>query len=244
MADEPSSAVSPSVEAPAETASAPETEQRAPSIFERLFGRRQTAPETDATPEPTEGTEPATPKPATLTLTEDELEKRIQAETDRREAKRQQEAERKRAAEERKRLREEDPWAYVEQEKQQEQVEAANQTWQDTLGNVVRSYDEATLTPLLEALPEADRARLVADESINKPGLDGRKAFAAALRKEIEKQALKAAEQRLRKNPAFRQELLAELRGTDDEPDEIPARGPSRPQDMNALIRGALGRVS
>src|SRR5262245_17835469 len=80
------------------------------SWWDRLIGRRD-----ERETEPTEPSESSGTSKA-LTLTEEELERRIQSEADRRETKRNTEA----RSRQRRELRDKDPFAYAEQERQDE----------------------------------------------------------------------------------------------------------------------------
>ncbi len=175
------------------------------------------------------------PTPKTLTLTEEELERRVQSETDRREAKRKTEAD----DAERKRLRDEDPYGYAEAEKARETEQEMASALHGVLGKAVADYDAHTVAPLLAALPEATRARLVADAPA---GLEGRKALVAAAVAAIQADV----EEKLRKNPAFRKQVLAGVRDTEEQPDLAPATASSGTAiDGNAMLAGlasSLGR--
>ncbi|MCR4375911.1 MAG: hypothetical protein NUW22_13790 [Acidobacteria bacterium] len=183
-------------------------------------------------PESGAGTE-TPPAPARLQLTEEELERRVQSEVDRREAKRAADA----TAAERKRLRDEDPYGYAEAEKAREAEEAVTVQLHGVLGKAVGEYDAHTVAPLLEALPEATRAKLLAEAPA---GLVGRKALitaaVAALKAETETQ--------LRKNPAFRKQLLASVRGEEEQPDLLPATsGTVAARDGNAVLAGLAANL-
>lgn len=222
---------------------------RSPSLFERLFhvGGASTADaraaadtaeraETDA-PEDTSQEDASTAEPAgeseatepsaqakTLTLTEDELERRIQSETDRREARRQREAQAR-----------EDPVVG-----QQVFVE-----------HLLATYDQATIDPLIGALPDAERAQILAAAN-DLPPIEGRQAVTTAALKAFERviradEATKA-ETRLRNNPAFRKQVVLGDRDADvdGDPDVLP-NGAARTDavfDMNTAIRAAASRAT
>jgi hypothetical protein len=104
-------------------------------------------------------------------------------------------------------------------------------------------YDAATLVPLLGFLPRETQEKLIGE---GVEGYEGRTALVQATVKEIRKLAAAEAEDKarakLRKDPAFRKELLAELRGAEDEP-ELAAAGSAagRPLDMNDRLRAMAG---
>ena len=178
---------------------------------------------------------------APLKLTQEELDRRVQAETDRREAKRA--AEQKAA--ERKRLRDEDPWAYAEQERQAEQAQAQDTGLHQFFANVGLSHDRIAIDPLMEALPLKERQRIMGIQGAGQ-GLEGRKLVVGEAMKSLEKhwkaEGEKEAEQKLRRNPAFRKQLLAEARGEVVEPDLLPAYSSSAAdQKVSDILRSAYG---
>jgi hypothetical protein len=213
----------------------------------RLWGGRSAAPASDADPEtdaeqaaePDQGKDAAA-QPDALTLTQDELDRRVQAEVDRREAKRQRE---QREAEKR-RLRKEDPYAYAELEEQEEAQQQTTQQFEQHIATIASAFDAEVLNPLTAAVPDAELQRILALENAG-VGLEGRRLVVAESLKALEKhwrtEGAKDAEQKLRKNPAVRKELLAELRGISDEPDLAPAEAPTRTRDVNAILRQSLG---
>ena len=203
------------------TSEAPQ-EESSPGWWQRLFNRR---PAQETPPETQESGEPGgTSK--TLTLTEDELQRRVQAETDRREAKRFAEQ----RVEQRKKLRDEDPWAYADQERKAEQQAEQDQSVQSFFANVGTQHDRISIDPLMEALPLKERQRIMQLEGAGR-GLDGRKLVVNEALKSLEKQwkaeGEKEAESKLRRNQAFRKQLLSEARGGITEPDLLPASSAS-----------------
>jgi len=163
----------------------------------------------------------AAEQPSTYTLTQEELDRRVQAETDRRESKRAQTS--KEA--ERRKLRDEDPWAYAEQERQAEKTQAQDRQVTDFFGSISREHDKVSLDPLVMLLPEAERSRILGLQGAG-VGLDGRKLVVTETLKSLEKQwkaeGKKEAEASLRRNPAFRKQILGESR-----------RGMSEPEFLN-----------
>src|SRR5262245_55437274 len=94
-------------------------EGSSPGWWSKLFNRRPAAPEV--------GTEDGEPGAAggtsgTAQQTQEELERRVQAEADRREAARAS----RQKIEDRKKLRDTDPWAYAEQERKDEEAQQGN----------------------------------------------------------------------------------------------------------------------
>lgn len=255
------SAAAPVVSTP--TPSAPATPERSAgqSWIDRLLGRGPTEPTTEdvsapATTEETSTTErttaadaeTATPEPLAKTYTADELQRLVQAEVDRREAKRAKDQ----AEAERRRLRDNDPFEYAERDRKAEQEANATNAYGQQIATVAQSMDRALLDPMLERLPETDRAKLfeIPDAGV---GIDGRKALAVAALDGLEKhwkaEGERSAEKKLRDNPAFRKQILAELRDSPEleEPEQIngTSRAPNvngtSGADVSALLRQSLG---
>lgn len=232
---EPSSVEpSPDVQAPVEAGS--ESSQPASqNFFQRLFRRGSPEPET---PEPAEAAETS----SAITLTQEELDRRVQAETDRRESRRLEAA---RAAE-RRRLRDEDPWAYAEQDRQAEQAQVLDTGTTAMLGQMGATHDRYTLDPLVQSLPEAEQRRILQIPGAG-IGLDGRKLIVEeglkALEKHWKSEGEKEAEQKLRRNPAFRKQVLGEFRRGVPEPEFIGSGTPSAAdRTISSILRGQLQR--
>jgi hypothetical protein len=184
---------------------------------------------------------------ATVNLTQEELDRRIQAETDRREARRQQMTAQQQQFESRRKLRDEDPYAYAEQERQAEARQQYDQNFNSILGQVGVQHDRAVIDPIVLSLSESERNRIMAIEGAG-VGLEGRKLVVSESLKALEKQwkadGARAAEARLRKNPAFRKQVFGEQRGSQPEPDLLPASGGSSGEDgdVSNILRRSLGR--
>src|SRR5262249_52486243 len=123
-----------------------EGSSESPGWWQRLFNRRP-AGETDSG-----GGESGQPGGASprLSLTQEELDRRVQAETDRRESRRNAQA---RDAE-RRRLRDEDPWAYAEHDRQQEQTAIGNANVEQFFARIGSEHDRASIDPVVELLPK------------------------------------------------------------------------------------------
>src|SRR5262245_13170427 len=203
----PSTTVQPS-DQPAEVAedSSGAEEKASPTWWQRLMGRH---PE----PEPSETEPQAASPPSVRTMTEEEFQKAIQSETDRREAKR----DRERKAEERRKLRDEDPWQFAEQERQTEQLAQQNSQIESIFNTIGAEHDKHTIDPVMQALPKDEQSRILGLEGAG-VGLEGRRLLVGEALKALEKhwkaEGAKDAETRLRKNAAFRKQVLAEMRGT------------------------------
>lgn len=195
--------------------------------------------------EPT--TEPEKPEPTSSSREEDDkgFERRVQAEVDRREAVRRQRSE----AQQERELRSKDPQGYARYKEEQEQQNLAAASLGNALRSLSSQFDEATVTPLVHALPEAARADVLKDPG---HGVEGRRTIVTraieALRKASYDEGFakgrEQAQKSLRRSSSFRKEMLNELRGEEEEPELAPGngRGNGRDFDMNDFMRSALGR--
>lgn len=261
-------AASPAAVPAAEARQEPEPSSVAPSLFERLFGRRQTA-ERAAAPESSPAAQERETQPdqeqsdqehkappdaeqpnaeaKTLTLSEEELERRIQAEADRREAKRAraQRVDPVKELEARERAeRQQDPWKAAETRNQMDAMAAQR----EFVGGLVRTYDAATLDPLMALVPEAERQKLLAAEPDTDP-LEHRQRIVrgglAAYEKAIRADEAKKTEERIRRNPSVLKQVVLDTRDERDEPVLVAAGSARRngaTTSMDDLIRGAARR--
>jgi len=223
-------------EAPAAD-SQPSEAQPSKSWWDRLFGRTD-QPESSA--EAADQTTESTASP-TLTLTQEELDRRIQAETDRREAKRASDTRRQQKRE----LRDKDPFAYAEEDRREEQAQLATGQLEQFVTSVGTEHDRVSIDPVVEVLPKEERERILALEGAGR-GLDGRRLVVTEALKALEKhwraEGAKDAETRLRRNPAFRKQVLSETRGSTVEPELLPAAGASNgASSVSALLRERYG---
>lgn len=223
--------------------------------FQRIFSEEvsdkpneeQENQESAPTEEPP-AAETTKPEAFKVYTTQEEHDRAIQAEVDRRETAR---IKRERAAEA-KRLREEDPLEYVEKTKQweeedrkAEEIGRKGQEVSAMLKKMVDDFDVNVLDPLVETVPEAKRAEIIRKAP---PLMEGRKYIVKEAIKVIQAEAEAAAEAKLRKNPAFRKELLRDLQDQEDEPPELIEHSGARPvlrntnEQMNNLILGLRGR--
>lgn len=221
---------------------ASDSESASPSWWQRLLGvgRDEESTESNA-----EGTEESS-EPEQRVLSEEELQRLVQSEADKRVAalnKAQRDAQR---AEERRRLRDEDPWQYAEVERQAEQAQVQDQQLGQVFQDIGSQFDSVTLQPIYDALPPAEQQRIMAIEGAG-VGMDGRRLVTTEALKALEKhwraEGERNAEQKLRKNPAFRKQVLAETRTSGDEPDLLPA-GSSQGEhndDINNFFRRQVG---
>ena len=233
----PSQDASASDAAPAESTSDESQQGSSPGWWSRLFSRRP-AQETQAEDGESKSSESAS---APLKVTQEELDRRVQAETDRREAKRAAE---QRAAE-RRRLRDEDPFAYAEQDRQTEQQVEQSQGLQSFFANVGSQHDRIAIDPLMEALPVEERQRIMGLEGAG-VGLDGRKKVVnealRALEKRWKAEGEREAENKLRRNSAFRKQVLAESRSDIREPELLPAySGSATDKKVSGILRDYYG---
>jgi hypothetical protein len=232
-----------SADAPAsETSSEAETRSSgAPSWWQRMFNRRpaggaeEDEAEAEETPQPSEAS-------SKLSLTQEELDRRVQAETDRREAKRAQET----RLRQRRELRDSDPWAYAEQDRKDEQAVQGGQQLSQFVGNIGLEHDKVSIDPLFMALPQAEQERIQKLEGAG-IGLAGRKLVVQESLKALEKhwkaEGAKDAERRLRSNQAFRKQVLSEMRSSSPEPDLLPSgNGPTEAdKTMSNIFRDYYG---
>ena len=272
--------VDPAVSTPAST---PETvEDTGTTWFDAMTGRGPAAPEPsesgaepvvptaelaespsdEGAPPQAEAPPPPAPKPKKtepgpddiVRLTRTQMERRIQAEVDRREAKRAADSRRQQQQDELDRKAREDPYGFAEehiQRREQEQtLGQQTEAVHDLIRTTSQQFDRTVLDPIVTSLPPETQRQLVAE---NPPvGLEGRGKLVAAALAEIRKTAAaegraageKAAEQKLRKNPSFRKEMLAELRGAEDEPEATPnGTRSAKPPDMDDWLRGQLSAI-
>jgi len=227
-----------STDAPSSEPSSERSEEKAssPAWWRKMFTRRGQEPE----PEPEDAAVEAQASKK-LELSQEELDRRVQAETDRREFKRQQEA----RAQERKRLRDTDPWAYAEEERKAEQEIQSTSQVQGFLQGLSGEHDRVAIDPLIERLPQAERERIFKMDGAGQ-GLKGRKLVVTEAMKALEKhwkaEGEKQAERKLRSNAAFRKQVLAESRGQTVEPELLPALSASEAdQTVSGILRGFYG---
>lgn len=211
------------------------SEESSPGWWQRLFNRR---PAAESAPE-AQDDKSSEPASNTLSLSPDELERRIQAETDRREAKRNAEA----RARTKRELREKDPWAYAQMDREEEQTQQQTAGVQEFFSNIGTAHDRVAIDPLVLALPEQEQKRILAIEGAG-AGLEGRKLVVTESLKALEKhwraEGAKEAETRLRRNQAFRKQVFSEFRGSTTEPDLLPGRAAASSdadETVSALLR-------
>lgn len=213
---------------------APSESSSGPGWWQRMFNRRDSGENGPTGREE----KPEAQTSGKLELTEEELHRRVQAEADRREAKRQTEH----AREQRRKLRDEDPWQYAQQERDAEQSANAEGNFMGQLHQIGSIHDRTTIDPLLEMLPQSERDRILKLDGAG-VGLAGRTLIVKEALKALEKSwkgdGGKDAERKLRTNPAFRKQLLAEMRGQRaGEPDLLPASsGSDNDHSLSRLLR-------
>jgi len=182
-----------------------------------------------------------------------DLDRKVQSEVDRRDALR-----RKRELDEkRKKLRETDPLGFIELDKQLEEeanqqlTEVEKEQERTMLVNTVMQnsgslYDRHVLDPFVQGLPQSVAQQVF--KEVDPDGLEGRsklvKRALELLPAHYEKVAEEKAMEKLRKNQAFRKEILLEIRGEEEDPEIIQGTVATTPTsfDMNSTIRRASGR--
>jgi flagellar basal body-associated protein FliL len=174
--------------------------------------------------------------------TQEEHDRAIQAEVDRREANRKK----KERAAERARLRETDPLEFARkdaeweaEEQTEEEIGRRGQEVAKMVKTIASNFDNQVIDPLVDALPEGKRSEILSKAP---PQMEGRNFIVKEAIKAIRADAEAAAEAKLRKNSAFRKELLRELQDGEDSPELLPATpvpNASKSNDMNDLILGS-----
>jgi hypothetical protein len=223
----------------AESGSDERQEGSSPGWWQRLFGRGSSEEGRNASGDSING--PDGTSQQTLSLTQEEIDRRVQAETDRREELRAKEA--RKAA--KKALRDKDPFAYADLERQEEEVGTANNQLGDLVTGIGQHYDRASIDPVVLSLPEEERKRILSMDGVG-AGLDGRKKLVTESLKALEKhwkaEGAKDAETKLRRNSAFRKQLFSEFRGGMVEPDLLPGGASSTADEtVSALLRSRYG---
>lgn len=207
----------------AEQPSGESQSESSPHWWDRLLNRR---PAQETKSEDGESANPDSGTSKQIILSESDLDRRIQAETDRRESKRLQEA----RALERRKLRDEDPWQYAQQEREAEKSQQTNQGLASFFADIGTQHDRVAIDPIMELLPPDERERIMKLDGAGQ-GLQGRNLVVREALKSLQKvahaQAEREAETKLRRNPAFRKQVLSESRHDFSDPDLLPAGAPS-----------------
>jgi hypothetical protein len=229
------------------------------SWFNRLFGHTPGADTPAGKPE--QSSEPASNAPAAAASdapqgapgaapappwqppnSKEEEERRIQAEVDRRAAKAQKEQSQSTREQQRQLLiaqereaRETDAYKAAELRNQLDAMTAQEQVIQ----GMARLWDQATLDPLVKALPEADRNAVLETAA---SGIEGRAALTADVLRRLESHWRADEAKKLRSNPAFRKELLNTYREHGaDEPELVTGtNGHPAGGSMNDWLRRAV----
>ena len=177
-------------------------------------------------------TSPSAPEQRLLTLSEEELNQRIEREAQSRHDREMHRRSVAAAEAERKRLREEDPWQYAQTEKEREDLERQRQEqtvqMMGLLGHVGKQHDAVSIDPIINALPEKERQRILELPNAGQ-GLPGRKLIVEEAMKSYGRQeyerGVRETQAKLRKDPTFRKSVLADLRGSYEEPELYPGNG-------------------
>jgi hypothetical protein len=212
----------------------------------RNKGTEGDSPKAEREPDAPNEAEPEQEPPSSSRESDDqEFQRKVQAEVDRREAVRRQ----RDAAQQERNLRQQDPTAYARLKEQQEQQAASATSLTNALQTLSRQFDDATVTPLMQALPSDDIRNEVLKDAGH--GLPGRKEIVTRALKALRKAAYdeglakgkETAQKSLRRSSAFRKELLSELRGEEDEPEVALGNGTAgsgEDWDMNDWMRGQV----
>lgn len=213
-------------------------------------GKSEDAPPEEGAESPPDTTPGEKPEPQASAREADdaEFERKVQAEVDRREAVRRQRAD----VQMEERLRRENPTEYARYKEQQAQQNLAANTLAGTLRRLSSDFDEAAVKPLMDALPDDERNAILS-KAANTHGIpqrkllveEGLKALKKASYEEGLKKGREEAQKNLRKSKSFRDELLSEIRGAEEEPEHVLANGTAggdRDWDMNDWMRQQLGK--
>lgn len=191
--------------------------------------------------------------PGTRLVTEQELQRLVQGETDRREAKHRND-ERIRTERE---LREKDPYKYAQlvaqREKDEEEEKGRTSTISQAVNENVSTYDRQVLDPLFLAVPEGDERTAIERGIGEHPEgpLVGRGEAAKKLIELIRKQGRSEGESEARRklvnDDSFVKEILTRRGGQRAEPEVVSPvgaaqRGAGSADDMEGFIRGSRGR--
>lgn len=184
-----------------------------------------------------------------IVLTPEELARRVQSETDRRLAKAEADRRAHAEREEEQRLRRDDPFEYVRRlearETEQKDQEARLKESVGLLEEQLTHYDRGILDPIVGALPEPTRKKILS--GIQAEGIPGRQEIArqslAALRAHWNAEGRETARATLMRDEKFVKEVLARYGGQrDDGPPEVTAGLPpasaSRPVTDNDAVNG------
>jgi len=183
-------------------------------------------------------------------MTEEEFNRRVQAESDRKIARARRDEEIKRSRDEEVELRRNKPFEYARlMEDREAELEATKRRTIELNGMLETNtldYDRNVLDPLMLSLPEPVRVQIIS--SVSEQGIPGRAKIAqgalAALEKLWKDEGAKTARTRLAADPAFVKEILARHGGQRVEPDSSPSlpasagQGPVSENDaMNGFMR-------
>ncbi len=187
----------------------------------------------------------------TRTYTQADLDRMVQAETDRRldkhnreEAERRRRAAAEQEAEQERNLRRTDPYGYAKRiEAKEIEAQALQQQLRFAQTHVQQigvDYDRSVLDPIITAVPAPVRAELLKNGG---DGIEGRGALVQgalkALQKQWREEGFQEARKRLSQDQGFVKEILTRYGGRQIEPDSTPSVGtaPSAPVNMNDRLR-------
>jgi len=190
------------------------------------------------------GSGPPPADPERLTLTRAQLAEFVNGEVNRREAKQKAEADRAR----RRMLRDSDPLAFADEDRQREEVEEAQTAQQERMRQSLAYYDQHTLTPFLNRLPPDVVEQLRKETGGGVEGLEGREKLIARgteiLEERIRADERRKTSQALRANPALRKQQLLREAESDPTPDPETGGGGFAPGssgvDPNTQLRAFL----
>lgn len=202
-------------------------------------------------PDPEPRTSPTPPPAWRPPQTPEELDRVVQSRTDaelyRREQLQQQRTLSALEQQKEQALADDDPLLVTELERQIRGIKAGDQAQNQVtqvVGSVSDFYDHLFLDTYLGKVDAATRQELLKEPIV---GAQGRALLAERIATALYEQGVKVGEQkadeRLRKNPSFRKEVLHEVRPDQPEPDGLSGIATSGgASDMDDIIRGALRR--
>jgi len=145
-------------------------------------------------------------------------------------------------------LRDSDPLAFADEDRQREEVEEAQTAQQERMRQSLAYYDQHTLTPFLNRLPPDVVEQLRKETGGGVEGLEGREKLIARgteiLEERIRADERRKTSQALRANPALRKQQLLREAESDPTPDPETGGGGFAPGssgvDPNTQLRAFL----
>lgn len=240
-----------------------------PSILQRTTEQpsrtdegRQPAPKPSGDQSASRTADAPTGDPDKVVMTRTEYDEKVRREAQamkdkeiaRERAEREREAEREKR-EQLKKLKDENVYKYVEErdklDQEQEAAERDREAQEQVnklLYGVAETFDKEVLGPIIDRLPADVKEKILRDAPGT--GIENRKHIAEQalthLLADAEKRGVEKARESLRKNPAFKKEVLVGEREVEDEPDLLPAAAAgsmSSDEYMTQQLRAMAGVI-